>query len=214
MPAEAVLNPLSTYCFVLESGQVVVDTADANAPNLLPFWGQVVLMEIEEQSEGEIWASPFVSGTFIGTLYGPEEDRRPTEMLWHAMFLPFLDRVRTKPESVGVWAQAREIPIPDRRARVPMPEEQAESDVKLLRLAREKYPKLASESDEQWISRAIDSWRKEPLPDLRDLGEFVSSFIDEWNRLAAEQTRLSPRCKILGRVVMYFPLAAKEEAEK
>jgi DNA-binding XRE family transcriptional regulator len=100
MPAEMVLNPLSTYCLMLESGQAVVDTADSEAKNLTAFLGQAIVVDFAPKTKRKDYPR-WPEGLRIGVLFLQEQGGvGMTGIEWTVEFL-MLNRVETEPITIG-----------------------------------------------------------------------------------------------------------------
>ncbi len=90
MPVQLVPNPSSTYCLGISftPGQfdrwAIVDTADAEAEDLGPFWGLPALIEFAPIDQAPpLWPG----GLEIGTLFLEEDEQNPDGTPWYARFL-------------------------------------------------------------------------------------------------------------------------------
>ena len=113
MPVELVPNPASTYCFGVSftPGQfdrwAIVDTSDAEAHGLGPFWGLPVLMEFALSDQAPpLWPV----GLEIGTLFLEEDEQNPDGTPWYARFLgPYPGGVSLGTSMrIGRWIESRQ----------------------------------------------------------------------------------------------------------
>jgi transcriptional regulator with XRE-family HTH domain len=212
MPVEAIPNPLSTYCFQLDEVEAVGDTAGADGGSLSPFLGELILLE-ELPYEG-IARPPFLgAGLYIGMLLGPIEFEGPEGISYGVTFLPS-ERLKARSylrveECAGVWVGKSDLPAIKRPTKE---EERRNSDQYFSRLSA-KFPRQEGESDKDWFERLLLS---EPMPkiDSEEFQRVVEQVESTLAERAREGLRLFPHCKIIGRVLLHFPLSVKTEGAK
>ena len=212
MPAEAVLNRLSTYCFVLESAQVVVDTSDATAPNFLPFYNQMILAEFspgQDFDERLMWPN----GLHVGVLYlgnrvteiGMVRER--TEFFWMAGNVCFSLLVGLYQEKFKTREPSQEL---DNQPIATL--EEVRRDYRSRNEAR--FPRLLNETEEQWWARVKPITNKEAIDRLASSPEFAAQMAESMSwpfrrlKLIAAESYFAPEFKIIGRVIAQLPLPA------
>ena len=211
MPAEAIPNPLSTYCFVLESGQAVVDTADANAPNFLPFYNQTILAEfLEEKNPGAFPAWP--KGLRIGVLYLGEQIRQVGMVQEQTKFFWIGERL-CHSFPVGLYQEKFKASEPSQElANQPIATIE-DFQRKWISNHEVKFPRLPNETDKQYVARM------EPIAREEDAAfwaspERLAEVIDglSWPlrrlKLIAAESYFAPEFKVIGRVITQLPLPA------
>ena len=113
LPAEFIPNPGSTICFVVDGKATaivdspkalfILDESEKDAPNLLPFWRQVIFASFkgrgtpDEQRESGIYAGRLI-------LVRPEFRRMLSDGRAATIWLqPLTDMIGERPESLGYW---------------------------------------------------------------------------------------------------------------
>ncbi len=114
MPVELVPNPASTYCFgiSLTRGEffdewAIVDTSNAEAEDLCPFWGLPVLLEFARNDDSP---PQWPVGLKIGMLFLEEDQQMPGGSPWYARFLePHIGGLLLAASMrVGRWTETRQ----------------------------------------------------------------------------------------------------------
>ncbi len=218
MPAEAIPNALSTYCFILEGYEAVVDTTDAGAGNVLPFLGKLVLARFAPKTERENY--PWPEGLFIGVLDWPEEKRMLGKIEWVLRFLPLAYIASEFREIiVGLWTE-REFEAPVTKGPIAT---WGDFEAKFIRDAKQAFPRQEGESEEDWVARAVKSEReKRESPEaLLAMAAHGMAGLLEGQRIgrarmerAASEVRIPPGCEIVGRVIVQFPTPEASKVDK
>lgn len=218
MPAEAISNPLSTYCFVFEEYEAVVDTTDAGAGNVLPFLGKLVLARFAPKAERENY--PWPEGFFVGVLDWPEEHMTLGKIEWILRFLPL---AYTPPSRtgiiVGLWTE-REFETPATEAPIATRED---FEAAFIKDARRAFPRQEGESEEDWVARAVKletEKRESPEALIAAGASFMDGFLEGrkiWQgrmQRAAREMRIPRGCEIAGRVIAQFPRPKASEGDR
>ena len=202
MAPEAVPNLLSTYCLVLDGIEAVVDTADGGTEDLLPFLGQSVLVEFVPESARNYYRGwPTTRGVYAGVLYIGNQEYTLEGSLWQVMFLS-QNTVVSLPIPVGSWLDTRVRLDPN-----PSPIVRSTPPQDIEKFLIPKSDTLRQKEEEEKTKRRLSS------PEHAERWAAVR----ESNRLAIEEAarnvRLAPGCKILGRVIAWFPSPAAKAKE-
>lgn len=209
MPPEAVPNLLSTYCLPFGENEVVLDTTGAKSGDLTPFWGQLVLAEFSSEHD-----MPWPKGVqIIGLLLGPQKHIVLGRVDWQAEFCPMGYLGQFGSYIVGIWTEGF-LPKIETAQSSDRSQTRTDEDYRraaervrreFQRRAKENHPKLASESEAEWESRAYEAEHKAGEERLKRISrETVANEMKRVGR-AAKAVHIPEGCKMLGRVISWFP---------
>lgn len=204
MPPETIANPLSTYCFVLDEIEAVVDTTEAESAELMPFWGKPILVEFSPENNG-----PWPKGVLCaGVLHGPHREILLGRVDWNAEFVPIGSLgMEWRSIVVGTWTEGKlAAPRTSEGGRITTA---AEVKAKFICRAKENHPRLPSEPEAEWESRAYKAEERDSKEKWKDL--IMKFAVEEAERIkyARQAVRIPDGCKILGRMIAWFPSKAE-----
>ena len=198
MPSVMILHPSTTFCFVLEKSEAVVDAFDAGGNTLFPFLGKLVLVEFAATGEGEDYPS-WLAGLRVGAFYLRDERRVSGRIQWFSDFVPLIENVcASEPTTIGIWTEPQATGSDAGSVATQGP----------IATAQEFKPKLAAGE-----SAGKDTGEWYPSPELIcDFNESLS-FAKQRIERAARQMRLIAGCKIIGTVLAQFPASGVKAEE-